>query len=172
MNDDSLLNIGKKDRIHKKPKKRDSVVCSITNLHKYKMDGAIMINQYKIIQELGKGAFGKVVLCRDTSVKNTENLFAIKIMNKKELKARKFGKVGENAYDCVLEELKVLSRLEHPNVIWLHEIIDDDKKTYIYLVTEYHAKGSIGDLIEKLNDGTSSNSPNVRKEKEFQILTK
>jgi len=85
------------------------------------------------------------VLCRDTSVNKTENLFAIKIMNKKELKARKFGKVGENAYDCVIEELKVLACLEHPNVIWLHEIIDDEKKSCIYLVTEYHAKGSIGD---------------------------
>ena len=84
-------------------------------------------------------------------------------MNKKELKARKFGKIGENAYDCVLEELKVLSRLEHPNVIWLHEIIDDDKKSCIYLVTEYHAKGSIGDLIGKLNDSTS---PNVSREKD------
>ena len=109
-----------------------------------------------------------MVLCRDTSVNKTENLFAIKIMNKKELKARKFGKAGENAYDCVLEELKVLARLEHPNVIWLHEIIDDEKKSCIYLVTEYHAKGSIGDLIKIMNDlaniqCSSPTKKNIRK---------
>jgi serine/threonine protein kinase len=45
-----------------------------------------------------------------------------------------------------------LQRLEHPNIIWLHEIIDDPlKDDYIYLVAEYHSKGSLGDLIKKLN---------------------
>ena len=37
------------------------------------------------------------------------------------------------------EELKILERLEHPNVIWLHEIIDDPKRDHIYVVTEYHS---------------------------------
>jgi len=45
-------------------------------------------------------------------------------MNKKKLEKKDTGK-GKTAYDCVLEELKVLQRLEHPNIIWLHEIIDD-----------------------------------------------
>ena len=46
------------------------------------------------------------------------------------------------------EELKILERLEHPNIIWLHEIIDDPKRDNIYLVTEYHIKGSLGDLVQ------------------------
>ena len=71
-------------------------------------------------------------------------------MNKKALKSKPGGK-GRSAYDCVLDELKVLKRLEHPNIIWLHEIIDDENKQDIYLVTEYHSKGSIGDSIKKLN---------------------
>ena len=57
-------------------------------------------------------------------------------MSKKELKKKSIGN-GKNAYDCVLEELKVLEKLEHPNIIFLHEIIDDMKKDEIYLVTEY-----------------------------------
>jgi serine/threonine protein kinase len=56
-------------------------------------------------------------------------------MNKALLMKKKVGK-GKNGYDCVVEELKVLQMLEHPNVIWLHEIIDDPKKDKIYLVTE------------------------------------
>jgi hypothetical protein len=32
---------------------------------------------------------------------------------------------GKSAYESVLEEMKILKRLEHPNIIWLHEIIDD-----------------------------------------------
>ena len=71
-------------------------------------------------------------------------------MNKKELKAKSGGK-GRSAYDCVLDELKVLKRLEHPNIIWLHEIIDDENKNDIYLVTEYHSKGSVGDAIKNIN---------------------
>ena len=48
----------------------------------------------------------------------------------------------------MIEELKVLKTLEHPNVIFLHEIIDDDQRKDICLVTEYHSKGSLGDLIK------------------------
>ena len=59
---------------------------------------------------------------------------------------------GNNAYDCVKEELKVLQRLEHPNIIWLHEIIDDPNKDHIYLITEYHSSGSLGDHLNKLNE--------------------
>ena len=71
-------------------------------------------------------------------------------MNKKLLKQKKTGK-GRTAYDCVLEELKVLERLDHPHITFLHEIIDDPSKDNIYLVTEYHSKGSLADLIDKRN---------------------
>lgn len=71
-------------------------------------------------------------------------------MNKKMLRQKPCGH-SKNAYDCVKEELKVLKRLEHPNIIWLHEIIDDPNKENIYLVTEFHSRGSLGDKISKLN---------------------
>lgn len=91
-----------------------------------------MINNYIIEKILGEGSFAKVKLCRD---KNTDVQYAIKLMNKKELK-RKINPNGRSAYECVLEEIKVLQKLEHPNIIWLHEIIDDPlKDDYIYLVT-------------------------------------
>ena len=41
--------------------------------------------------------------------------------------------------------------MEHPNVIWLHEIIDSPLKDHVYLVTEFHANGSIVDMIDKIN---------------------
>ena len=66
-------------------------------------------------------------------------------MNKNELRKKR-------AYDSVLEELKVLKSLDHPNVIWLEEIIDDPKKDSIYLATEYHSKGSLGDKISRVNE--------------------
>jgi len=57
-------------------------------------------------------------------------------MNKKLLKLKQCGN-GQTAYDCVKVELELLAKLEHPNIIWLHEIIDDATKDHIYLVTEW-----------------------------------
>ena len=71
-------------------------------------------------------------------------------MNKDELKRKRFGK-NRSAYDCILEEMIVLQRLQHPNIIWLHEIIDDPMKKYVYLVTEYHSHGSLRDKLDELN---------------------
>jgi serine/threonine protein kinase len=68
-------------------------------------------------------------------------------MRKTHLMKKRVAK-GKNAYDCVMEELKVLQRLQHPNVIWLHEIIDDPKKDKIFLVTELQ-KGTITPMSGK-----------------------
>ena len=108
---------------------------------------AKMINQYKIIKTLGKGSFATVRLCQDNK---TRDYYAIKVMNKNELKKIQIGR-GRNAFDCVVDELKVMKRLEHSNVSWLHEIIDDPKNEDIYLVTEFHSKGSLQEQIEKGN---------------------
>jgi serine/threonine protein kinase len=45
----------------------------------------------------------------------------------------------------VKEEMEVLQRLEHRNIIWLQEIIDDHHQDELYLVTEYHSSGSLYD---------------------------
>lgn len=71
-------------------------------------------------------------------------------MNKKWLQKKSCGQ-GRNAYDCVKEELIVLKSLEHPNIIWLYEIIDDIKKDHIYLVQEWYSKGSLGDIVVSKN---------------------
>lgn len=107
-----------------------------------------MINQYLVEKHLGTGSFAKVLLCRDV---NTNIQFAIKQMNKKELMRKQTGGC-KNAYECVKEEQQVLKRLAHPNILWLQEIIDDPNKDNIYLVTEYHSKGSLGDQLKKIND--------------------
>lgn len=71
---------------------------------------------------------------------------------------------GKSAYDCVIEELKVLKTLEHPNIIYLTEIIDDPKKDHIFLVTDYYSLGSLGDNIEKLNEPYKQNNDKCKKE--------
>ena len=98
-----------------------------------------MINQYIVEKTLGVGSYAVVKLCKD---KNTGLQYAVKQMNRKKLKAMDMGG-GKNAYESVVEELKVLQTLSHPNIIWLNEIIDDPNKDDIYLVTEWLSKGSL-----------------------------
>jgi serine/threonine protein kinase len=74
-----------------------------------------MINQYRILETLGEGAFGKVKLAIDTK---TNVKCAIKIMNKKKLKTITMTQ-GKTAYDFVRQELNILQKLEHPNILWL-----------------------------------------------------
>ena len=43
-----------------------------------------------------------------------------------------------------MHEVEIPKDLDHPNIIWLHEVIDDPDGT-IYLVTEYYPNGSLGE---------------------------
>lgn len=133
---------------------------STASVQKSKHGGKIKINQYIVEKTLGKGSFATVKLCRDS---NTNEKFAVKQMNKKMLQKQKCAG-GKSAYDCVVEELKVLKTLDHPNVIWLHEIIDDPNKDHIYLVTQFLQKGSLGNLTEEKNKKYESHNELCKQE--------
>jgi [calcium/calmodulin-dependent protein kinase] kinase len=100
------------------------------------------------LKTLGKGGYATVKLC--INLDKLEN-WAMKSMSKKFLKS-KFPTGGKkSALEFVKEELAVLKTLEHPNVIYLHEIIDDITRDHIYLITQYHSKGSLADKLEDKN---------------------
>lgn len=103
------------------------------------------MNQYVIDKLLGKGSFAKVYLCTDS---NTKTKYALKVMDKEKLSRVKMGK-GKFAIDSVVDELKILKRLQHPNILWLHEIINDQSKDKLYLVTEWYSRGSLANCIGK-----------------------
>jgi len=71
-------------------------------------------------------------------------------MNKTYLKSKR-QPTGKTAYDCVFEELEVLQRLNHPNIMWLYEIIDDPHKNELCLVTKYYCGGSLYELVKEKN---------------------
>jgi serine/threonine protein kinase len=48
-----------------------------------------------------------------------------------------------------LAELEALKKLDHPNIIVLHEIIDDPNEPNIYLVMDLLPGGNIEDIIKK-----------------------
>lgn len=60
------------------------------------------------------------------------------------------GTTALTAADLIIEEMKTLQQLEHPNLIWLHEIINDTDG-HTYLVTHYYPNGSLGDELRRIN---------------------
>lgn len=149
-----------KQKVKMEPRRRQSSVISTMKIKKIKSEQGHRVNQYLFERELGSGQFASVHLCVDM---NTNTQYAVKKMNRRNLQRKGFGN-GRSAYDCVKEELKILERLEHPNIIWLHEIIDDPKRDHIYLITEFHSRGSIGDIIQKLNKPNELYNKQCKKE--------
>ena len=105
------------------------------------------INQYELIKLLGQGSFGKVKLCV-RKLLDREDKFAVKIFKKHILKRKKevyrdeAGKLCfRNGIEDVLREIAVMKKLDHQNVIRLHEVINDAADDKIYLILDYAEKG-------------------------------
>ena len=81
---------------------------------------------------LGAGAFGKVFFSEN--IANPRFKVAIKVLNKV--------KLGDNI-ESIKEEVKILTTLDHPNIVKYYETYDDTK--YIYLVMEYCSGGELFD---------------------------
>ena len=102
--------------------------------------------KYKLGRILGVGAFGKV---RCAIHEETKKKVAIKIINKNKLK-NKTSNIKQ-----IIQEIKSLSSLNHPNIIKIYEVIDTLQ--YIFIVMEY-AHGNLYDYIVKngkLNENIS-----------------
>lgn len=83
---------------------------------------------------LGSGAFGKVFLTFNKNL--TDFKVAIKVMNKNKLR---------DHIEAIQEEVQILTKLDHPNIVKYYETYVDEK--YIYLVMEYIGGGELFDKI-------------------------
>ncbi len=99
-------------------------------------NGSKIINKYEILKELGKGAYGTVVLAKHL---DTQNLYAMKILNK----GRKHSKVKCHLTSTLRHEVAVMKRLRHPNIVTLWEVIDDPNAHQLYLIQDYMDGGAV-----------------------------
>ncbi|KAI9701307.1 MAG: hypothetical protein M1820_006529 [Bogoriella megaspora] len=102
------------------------------------ISGRKIINEYEIVDELGRGAHGKVKLGRSLT---THGFVAIKIVERYS-KKRRLGKLG-NAEDKVKKEVAILKKARHPNIVALLEVIDDPARKKVYIVLEWVQRGEI-----------------------------
>jgi calcium-dependent protein kinase len=95
--------------------------------------------QYEITTSckiLGAGAFGKVFLSRNRADPTLQ--VAIKLFNKSKLK-------GLESVKRIREEVKILTTLDHPNIVKYYQTYEDTK--YMYMVMEYCPGGELFDKI-------------------------
>lgn len=112
-------------------------------------DGKSLINQYKVLDRLGQGPFSVIKLVED---QETKKLYAAKTYNKnilqknRELVRGKDGKVQyKDQLQDILNEIKIMKKLDHPNVIKLWEVINDPDHHKIYMIIDYCEKGCLVD---------------------------
>ena len=93
-----------------------------------------IIDNYIFKNDIGEGNFGKVKLC---IFKKTGEKFAVKIMNKNQIKLKMKNKI--------FQENKIITKFNHLNVISVFEIIEDFSNYYI--IMEYCENGEFFDYI-------------------------
>mmetsp|Transcript_1205 Transcript_1205/g.3031 ORF Transcript_1205/g.3031 Transcript_1205/m.3031 type:complete len:421 (+) Transcript_1205:96-1358(+) len=106
----------------------------------------VSINQYTIIQGLGKGSFAEVFLCADATTKNE---YAVKVFNKSLLRRKRTmertarGVHVHSELEKVEREIAIMKDLVHPNLVCLFEVIDDDDGDQLYMFMEYVELGPV-----------------------------
>ncbi len=96
-------------------------------------DGRKIVNQYVLFEIVGRGSFGKVRRCVSIHSGAT---YACKIMNKKRLKKKRMGRFS-TALATARKEIAVWKKLRHPNVVSLHDVVDDPGSDRLYLVSDF-----------------------------------
>ncbi len=97
----------------------------------------VIAERYLIKRVLGKGAFGKVFLAEDLKI---GRLVAIKQL-------MGFQNSEQRVYDRFIQEARIAGRLEHPNVVSIHNIEEFENETSI--IMEYVGGGNLEEMIRK-----------------------
>ena len=112
---------------------------------------------YHVDRILGRGQQGKVKLIYDVLDKRK---YAMKVIKRSgrtrhnSMKRNSSGKSGHPAAACedvedplkqIKSEISILKKMRHPNVVLLHEVIDDPRHKKLYLVQEYVEGGAAMD---------------------------
>ncbi|KAM9354610.1 serine/threonine-protein kinase MRCK beta isoform 2-T2 [Pholidichthys leucotaenia] len=97
-------------------------------------------DDFEMLKVIGRGAFGEVAVVK---MKKTEQVYAMKILNKWEMLKR-----AETA--CFREERDVLVRGDSQWITRLHYAFQDDN--YLYLVMDYYVGGDLLTLLSKFED--------------------
>lgn len=97
----------------------------------------IMLNN-----DLGGGAFGKTVLLKDSYI---DELFVAKMYKPR------YEWIKEKFYAKFLDEIKILHKLNHPNIVRIYNYYAYEEQCTGYILMEYIDGKDIGDFFKKYN---------------------
>jgi serine/threonine protein kinase len=86
---------------------------------------------------VSKGAYGKVILARK---KNTEDYFAIKVLDKQKMKEK-------NVIEFVINEKNILSSVSNEFIV--RGVYTFQSKKFLYMVMEFMKGGDFGSLLQE-----------------------
>lgn len=92
------------------------------------------INDYLVLELLGRGAFGKVKLVESIT---TGQKLAMKILPAPKTKA------SDKRRLAIQREIAVMKRIKHPHMVRLHEVLGNMNSGKLYLVLQYVSGGTI-----------------------------
>ena len=96
-------------------------------------------NHYKEIVVLGSGTYG--IVKKVCLIKNPSTIRAMKIISKEYIIK------GVN-HSILIDEIKILKKLDHPNIMKIYEFFFDDKNFYI--ISDFCDQGDLLGKLEKL----------------------
>ncbi|XP_063081663.1 calcium/calmodulin-dependent protein kinase kinase 2 isoform X4 [Cavia porcellus] len=120
------------------------------------LQDCVQLNQYTLKDEIGKGSYGVVKLAYN---ENDNTYYAMKVLSKKKL-IRQAGFPRRppprgmrpapggciqprGPIEQVYQEIAILKKLDHPNVVKLVEVLDDPNEDHLYMVFELVNQGPV-----------------------------
>ncbi|XP_058512433.1 calcium/calmodulin-dependent protein kinase kinase 2 isoform X3 [Ochotona princeps] len=120
------------------------------------MQDCVQLNQYTLKDEIGKGSYGVVKLAYN---EDDNTYYAMKVLSKKKL-IRQAGfprrppprgarpapggcVQPQGPIAQVYQEIAILKKLDHPNVVKLVEVLDDPNEDHLYMVFELVNQGPV-----------------------------
>uniref|UniRef100_A0A8B9J1V0 calcium/calmodulin-dependent protein kinase n=1 Tax=Amazona collaria TaxID=241587 RepID=A0A8B9J1V0_9PSIT len=110
------------------------------------LQDCVQLNQYKLKDEIGKGSYGVVKLAYN---EDDNTYYAMKVLSKKKLmrqagfprrpppRGAKAASEGclqpKGPIEQVYQEIAILKKLDHPNVVKLVEVLDDPSEDHLYM---------------------------------------
>ena len=94
--------------------------------------------EYELLEEIGRGSFGIVRKVLHIPTKT--------VMVRKEIK---YGCMNTKERQQLITECKILSRLNHENIVKFHSWDFDEQRQILYLYMEYCSKGDLAHLISR-----------------------
>jgi len=99
------------------------------------------LGKYHILRKLGEGGMGEVYLAHDPMLQRN---VAIKLL-------KKTSGLKRDDLDSFFAEARAVARLNHPNVIAIHEI--NAANDMYFIAMEYAGQGSVSELMKKRKPG-------------------